>query len=117
MAFRHQQRRDNASFIVQNQLPSVSPPASLACVSATRRRDHGQNVTSIEVATSVCRNAEMTGKSHFSYCTEPDTLKVEFSQTDARAPPSVIVPPLGMNPLLTFSWRKLNWRLSLGVNQ
>src|SRR5579863_7515506 len=117
MAFRDQQRTYNAFFIVQNQWPSVTLPASLACVSATRRRDHGQNVTSIEVATSVCRDAEMTGKSHFSYCTEPETLKVEFSHTDARAPQSVIVPPLGMNPLLTFSCRKLNCRLSLGVNQ
>jgi len=77
----------------------------------------GQNVSSMDVVTSVRPIAEMTGKSQVSYCTEADALKVERNQTDALAPASVIVPPFGMNPLLTFSWRKLSCRLSLGVNQ
>ena len=67
--------------------------------------------------TSLCLVAAMTGKSQVSYCTEADALRAERNQTDALAPASVIVPPFGMNPLLTFSWRKLNCTLSLGVNQ
>ena len=80
-------------------------------------RELGQNVTPNDVVTSVCRVAEITGKSQVSYCNEADKLKVERNQTDARAPASVIVPPCGMNPLLTFSCRKFSCRVSLGVNQ
>ena len=44
----------------------------------------GQNVNWRELLTSVFLVAEMTGKSHCSYCTDPETLNLWRTRKSAR---------------------------------
>ena len=62
----------------------------------------GQYVNWMEVLTSVRLVAEITGKSHCSYCTEPERLYFECSTKLEVTPASVAVPPSGIYCLLTF---------------
>lgn len=57
----------------------------------------GQYVNSIAVLTLASFVGEITGKFHFSYCTDAVTLNLLRIQKSARTPPSVSVPPNGTN--------------------
>src|SRR5260370_22685287 len=68
-----------------------SPPAGLE---AERRNNFcGWNEISTAAETFVEGFGWITGKSHRSYCTEADRLRLELTQSSPRTPTSVRVPP------------------------
>jgi hypothetical protein len=86
-------------------------------VGAFRENPLGQNVNCSDEVTFDCLVDAMTGKSHLSYCTNAERLKLDRGQNSARTFASASVPPLGINCALTFWCRNPNWSLLRGLNQ
>ena len=55
----------------------------------------GQNVSCKEVVTFDCTLGERSGKFHFSYWTNPDTVTSGLTSNSTLMPPSLSVPPCG----------------------